>query len=298
MPVLDIDHLNALASMHGWRKTSTPSPRNAHSVSYRKNEMKLTFWLNTGTCGSYLNHPVQGKTQLFRRRNGEYEVEELFENPRTHTNEGYHEKKERKFGGNKRVYAKSLSMNKGVHHDKERKSRGRLKHKDAVIEEFVDNMEEEDDDEDEYEDEDVRVVCDKKRSREDWAVDEDNEIEVDERPTKRSKISCMFGSKCLRQDCYFEHRCRYGGFCERADCRYIHDLPEGDENWWYDQKCRYWPNCLNSQCKFKHGADNSKSGVKSSLLTDLKSKDGFLLKRMEPCWYGSSCSRVGCWYEH
>lgn len=54
----------------------------------------LSFWLSTGTVGSYLEHPKQGKTQLFRRKVTFAEAEELFENPRKHTGMGYHEKKE------------------------------------------------------------------------------------------------------------------------------------------------------------------------------------------------------------
>ena len=41
------------------------------------------------TVGTYLHHPKQGKTQLFRRNLSEKEVKELLKNPRKHTNKGY-----------------------------------------------------------------------------------------------------------------------------------------------------------------------------------------------------------------
>jgi Stc1 domain len=56
----------------------------------------LNFWLTTGTAGSYLEHPKQGKTQLFRRKVTFGEALELFENPRKHTGTGYHETRELK----------------------------------------------------------------------------------------------------------------------------------------------------------------------------------------------------------
>jgi len=52
--------------------------------------MQLNVWCSTGTVGSYLNHPRQGKTQLFRRSvNSVYELQAILTNPRVHTDKGY-----------------------------------------------------------------------------------------------------------------------------------------------------------------------------------------------------------------
>jgi len=53
--------------------------------------VQLNIWCTTGTVGSYLQHPRQGKTQLFRRNIDSWEeLDALLMNPRTHTGSGYH----------------------------------------------------------------------------------------------------------------------------------------------------------------------------------------------------------------
>ena len=268
--IYEEEYVDRVAEKYGWRKSAAPSSRNAHSVSYRKDESKLTIWLTSGTCGSYLNHPVQGKTQLFRKRNGEYYLEEIFENPRIHTDSGYHTKSQKK--GEKSNTKKKRDQSE----------------KDEAMP-FLGSINKESG----YADKKETPRSDRKRGRE--KSSEEDEAKV-ERPTKRSKISCMYGSFCRREDCRFEHRCRYATLCERVNCRYIHDLPDGDENWWYKQPCRYWPNCLNANCKFEHA---EQIGSSTSIIgAGLKHKSGLLLKRSEPCWYGINCSRPGCWYDH
>ncbi len=44
------------------------------------------------TVGTALNHPKQGKTQLFRRRQSVRQLLKVFENPRFHTGKGYYRK--------------------------------------------------------------------------------------------------------------------------------------------------------------------------------------------------------------
>ena len=60
----------------------------------RRDGIRLNFWLSTGTVGSYLDHPRQGKTQLFRRQISMSDASEIFNNPRQHTGKGYHTKKQ------------------------------------------------------------------------------------------------------------------------------------------------------------------------------------------------------------
>ncbi|GFH59708.1 hypothetical protein CTEN210_16184 [Chaetoceros tenuissimus] len=80
--------LDRLASMFGYEKLDTSSS-NAPMASYRRGAVRLNFWLTTGTVGSYLEHPRQGKTQLFRREVDINEARKIFENPRIHTGKGY-----------------------------------------------------------------------------------------------------------------------------------------------------------------------------------------------------------------
>ena len=53
----------------------------------------LMFWVSTGTVGSYLNHSVQGKTQLFWRNINQLEAEQLYKQPRIHTGKQYQKRK-------------------------------------------------------------------------------------------------------------------------------------------------------------------------------------------------------------
>jgi hypothetical protein len=85
---LDESRLDYLATIHGWNKLSTET-RQAAMASYSCQDMKLNFWLSTGTVGSYLDHPQQGKTQLFRREVDMQQANEIFQNPRVHTGAGY-----------------------------------------------------------------------------------------------------------------------------------------------------------------------------------------------------------------
>ena len=81
--------LDALSETRDWDKI-TGLPVQPPLASYRnKDGVRLNFWLSTGTVGSYLDHPQQGKTQLFRRTISMAEASDLFDNPRRHTGKGY-----------------------------------------------------------------------------------------------------------------------------------------------------------------------------------------------------------------
>lgn len=89
---LDKQALDRMAVSNGWTKHNTHNI-SCSTASYVKGDKMLTFWLSTGTVGSYLNHPVQGKTQLFRRNITHSEAEQLFRQPRIHTGKGYQKRK-------------------------------------------------------------------------------------------------------------------------------------------------------------------------------------------------------------
>ena len=55
---------------------------------------ELHVWCTTGTVGSYLDHPRQGKTQLYRRNVDWSALKKILNNPRAHTGAGYHERAE------------------------------------------------------------------------------------------------------------------------------------------------------------------------------------------------------------
>ena len=51
---------------------------------------RLNVYWTTGTVGTCLDHPRQGKTQLFRRNVSLMLLRELMRDPRLHTGTGYH----------------------------------------------------------------------------------------------------------------------------------------------------------------------------------------------------------------
>ena len=87
--VLDRSALDQMARSHGYQILDTSSS-SAPMASYKRQAVRLNFWLSTGTVGSYLDHPRQGKTQLFRRDVTMSEAGGLFANPRMHSGRGYH----------------------------------------------------------------------------------------------------------------------------------------------------------------------------------------------------------------
>jgi hypothetical protein len=122
--VLALEEVRSLAASHGYKEIQHNAT--SHVIIFRDNGggMQVNVYYTTGTVGTCLNHPKQGKTQLFRRgvhtvevlspktqlfRRGVHTVEDLstiFQNPRVHTGTGYKLRKnmwqpdERKSGSN------------------------------------------------------------------------------------------------------------------------------------------------------------------------------------------------------
>ena len=90
--LLDESELDYVAQTRGWTRLEDTQPAMA---SYRRDGVRLNFYLSTGTVGSYLDHPRQGKTQLFRRQITMEQAPALFDNPRAHTGRGYHNRQQR-----------------------------------------------------------------------------------------------------------------------------------------------------------------------------------------------------------
>lgn len=88
------DGIVAWAKAEGWE--SIP-PRDPHMVgSFLKvidhSPARINIWESERrgrTVGTYLFHPKQGKTQLFRRCVSDKELQQIFKNPRVHSGKGY-----------------------------------------------------------------------------------------------------------------------------------------------------------------------------------------------------------------
>lgn len=101
MPLLirgRIDALMELANKHGWlkfewQKKSTMLSFFKEDQNNAKDVIRINVYYTRRTVGTCLNHPTQGKTQLFRRNVNWEEMEKLFINPRTHTRKGYKTRK-------------------------------------------------------------------------------------------------------------------------------------------------------------------------------------------------------------
>jgi len=82
-----------LASDYGWIELPTNLHDEGRMLSYYSSEhggVRANVYLKTGTVATSLDHPTKGKTQLFRGQRDTYEkLEEIFENPRVHTDSGY-----------------------------------------------------------------------------------------------------------------------------------------------------------------------------------------------------------------
>ena len=61
-------------------------------VSFRdqENSFRVNVYYTTWTVGTCVNHPVIGKSQLFRRNVSVENLEKIFANPRVHTGLGYY----------------------------------------------------------------------------------------------------------------------------------------------------------------------------------------------------------------
>ena len=57
--------------------------------------VRFNVYYTTGTVATYLDHPVRGKTQLFRRNVDLAGLRCLFQSPRQHTGKGYQKRRRR-----------------------------------------------------------------------------------------------------------------------------------------------------------------------------------------------------------
>ena len=55
--------------------------------------VKLDYYPTTGTCKTSMDHPSQGKTQMFRKNLSDRDFARVLDDPRAHTRAGYQTKR-------------------------------------------------------------------------------------------------------------------------------------------------------------------------------------------------------------
>ena len=197
---------DALARQHDWTKVRINTRANSLAKRQRYEKplrlssdgetelMGIDGWPTTKTIATYLQHPTQGRTQLFRRELSNDEVAEIFKNPRKHTGKGYHRKE-------KDPITEVI------------KKRG---HDDMVVDEDGSG----DADDDGYH----RAT----RKRRRVACASGQQCRDFDCPFSHPP-RCFYGVRCWFQpNCWFDHThglCRFGIHCEREDCWFSHRNP-------------------------------------------------------------------------
>ncbi|CAL5229430.1 g12752 [Coccomyxa viridis] len=59
---------------------------------YEKDGCKMDYYPTTGTVKTSMSHPTQGNTQMFRRDLDDTGFQQVLENPRYHSGQGYQTK--------------------------------------------------------------------------------------------------------------------------------------------------------------------------------------------------------------
>ena len=82
-----IDNVKMLASKFGW-KLLCYQPM-TQMISFKKCKDRINIYYTTRTVATIVDHPVQGRNQMFRKNVSYAELEKIFLYPREHTNKGY-----------------------------------------------------------------------------------------------------------------------------------------------------------------------------------------------------------------
>lgn len=88
MTMFDPDEVIEQAVRQGWKNTRYDRAQGQLVFLERwlqDDKYELHVWCTTGTIGSYLDHPRQGPTQLYRRNVSWSELRQIMNNPRVHT---------------------------------------------------------------------------------------------------------------------------------------------------------------------------------------------------------------------
>lgn len=81
------NELEQVAASYGWEFLDWQP--NISMLSFTKPNMRINIYVTKMTVATCLDHPKQGKTQMFRRNVSDKMMDKIFKNPRIHTNNGY-----------------------------------------------------------------------------------------------------------------------------------------------------------------------------------------------------------------
>jgi len=94
MPNYSVNDIAKLARRHGYEQVEVNLRDENRMVSWRHGwkcgGVRINIYFTTGTVATCLDHPKRGKGQLFRRNMTYADLEDIFDNPRVHTDTGYH----------------------------------------------------------------------------------------------------------------------------------------------------------------------------------------------------------------
>ncbi|KAJ1428053.1 hypothetical protein B484DRAFT_329735, partial [Ochromonadaceae sp. CCMP2298] len=88
LPLSDIRQLAEAAEC--WEEVSFNERSRVISFEHVDGCSRVNVYYTTGTIGTAIDHPVMGKTQLFRRNVTRNDLDRIFANPRAHTGKGYY----------------------------------------------------------------------------------------------------------------------------------------------------------------------------------------------------------------
>lgn len=193
---------DSLAAENGWTKVKITTD-NSRVQRQRYKQMRhgggdgdemvvVDCWPTTGVIGSYLKHPKQGKTQLFRKECSDEEVAKVFVDPRSHTGKGYQRRPE----------------------NDDRKKRER----EGKVTDDETSNDDRSADEQQNRYKRRRLACQMGQTCRDWDCPFSH-------PPR-----CFFGPRCwFEPNCWFDHThglCRFGVNCTREDCWFSHRNPD------------------------------------------------------------------------
>lgn len=189
-----IAFFDQLAAKHGWSKVKiTTDNSRAQRQRYQRardngDSDVLDCWPTTLVVGSFLRHPRQGKTQLFRKECSLSELEQIFINPRSHTGKGYQQQSDNQgTSSNKRGRDMAIEANEEEGDQGGRRVRRRL-------------------------------ACSMGPQCRDW------DCRYSHPPRCFYKAWCWFEPNCWFD--HTHNLCRHGRQCAREDCWFSHRNPD------------------------------------------------------------------------
>ncbi len=91
-PVYDLEQVKQMATEFDWNYLTYQS--DVFMLSFTKliptqGKMRINIYCSRRTVATSMNHPKQGKTQLYRKNCSMDDLRKIFKNPRFHSNKGY-----------------------------------------------------------------------------------------------------------------------------------------------------------------------------------------------------------------